>query len=352
MRHVNGAGHTSRMGASCAAGRRAVLALALALLALAPATARAQDADPCLPGCHLVFSVQPADVNVGDVITGAPLDPAGPPLVVSIRNNAGGPVSLQRNIIMSLGTAPPGAVLNGTTTVLSNTDGNAVFDDLSVTTAGAYTLTASTSGITPATSVGFNAFAGAVTCANNLACSASAAVTGFVPGTGIPYTNTVVVDAAPNPSPGVPDDGGALTVAYNIGPNFTCAATGLVSPDREVIDGPNREKTVRSTIAKVLLVAAGRSASSLRTCLVAPYRFNLGLPLIGGRATPLGDITGDGNPDYSGLLPGCIPLPFPILGQTALIGPPCQVSARADTAGNGVVTYRLPADPRDPAARH
>jgi hypothetical protein len=340
------------MSGRSATRRRGVLALALTLCVLGPATARAQDADPCLPGCHLVFSSQPADVEVGQTITGSPLDPGGPAIVVSIRNNAGGAVGVQRNIIMSLRTAPPGAGLNGTTTVLSNSDGNAVFDDLSVTTAGTYTLTASSSGITPATSVAFTAFDGAVTCANNLACSASAAVSGFVPGTGEPYTNTVVVDTAPNPSPGVPDDGGPLTVAYDIGPNFTCGATGLVSPDREVIDGPNRAKTVRSTIAKVLLVAAGRSASSLRTCLVAPYRFNLGLPLIGGRATPLGDITGDGNPDYSGLLPTCLPLPFPILGQTALIGPPCQVSAAADAAGNGVVTYRLPADPRDPAARH
>lgn len=329
-----------------------MLALALALLVLGPATANAQDVDPCLPGCHLAFDGQPADVEVGQTITGSPVDPGGPPIVVSIRDSSGGLVSVQRNIIMSLGTAPPGAVLNGTTTVLSNVDGVAVFDDLSVTTAGTYTLTASTSGITPATSVAFTALDGDVTCANNAACSAAAAVSGFVPGTGTPYTNTVVVQTAPNPNPGVPDDGGSLTVAYNVGPNFTCTGTSLVSPDREVINGPNREKLVRSTIANVLLVAAGRSASSLRTCLVAPYRFNLGLPVIGGRATPVGDIDGDGNPDFKGVLPTCIPLPFTILGQTAIIGPPCQVSARADAMGNGVVTYRLPADPRDPAVRH
>jgi hypothetical protein len=352
MGGVHGEEHAPRMSGRSAAAWCAVLALALALLGLGPATARAQSADPCLSGCHLVFTGQPADVEVGQTITSSPVDPGGPPIVVSIRNSAGGPAFLERNITMSLGTAPPGAVLNGTTTVLSNSDGNAVFDDLSVTTAGTYTLTASTAGITSATSVPFTALDGDVTCANNLACSASAAVSGFAPGTGAPYTNTVVVEAAPNPSPGVPDDGGSLTVAYNIGPNFTCGATGLVSPDREVINGPNREKTVRSTIHKALLDAAGRSASSLRTCLVAPYRFNLGLPLIGGRATPLGDIDGDSNPDFSGLLPTCIPLPFPILGQTSLIGPPCQVSARADAMGNGVVTYRLPADPRDPAARH
>ena len=329
------------------------LALALTLLALGPAAARAQDADPCLPGCHLVFTVQPADVEVGQTITGSPVDPAGPPIVVSIVDSSGAPVGVQRGIIMSLGTAPPGAVLNGATTIVSNTDGNAVFPDLSVTTAGAYTLTASSSRITPATSNVFNALDGDVTCANNVACSASAAVTGFVPGTSTPYTNTVVVEAPANPSSGVPDDGGTLTVAYNVGPNFTCAnARPPASPDREVINGPNREKTVRSTIAKPLLAAAGRSASSLRTCLVAPYRFNLGLPLIGGRATPLGDIDGDGNADYRGVLPTCIPLPFTILGQTAVIGPPCQVSARADAMGNGVVTYRLPADPRDPAMRH
>jgi len=349
---VHGEWHAPRTSRHRAWRAALALALALTVLALGPATAPAAVADPCLPGCRLIFIVQPADVEVGQPITGSPVDPAGPSVTVRIVDASGGAVSVQRAIVMSLGTAPPGAVLNGATTVVSNADGNAVFENLSVTTAGAYTLTASSSGITSARSVDFNALDGAVTCRNNLACSASAAVTGFVPGTSTPYTNTVTVEAAANPSPGVPDDGGPLTVAYNVGPNFTCGATGLVSPDREVINGPNREKTVRSTIAKALLVAARRSASSLKTCLVAPYRFNLGLPLIGGRATPLGDIDGDGNADYSGVLPACVPLPFTILGQTALVGPPCQVSARADAVGNGVVTYRLPADPRDPAARH
>ena len=190
-------------------------------------------------------------------------------------------------------------------------------------------------------------------CANNVPCTASATVTGIVPGTSTAYTNTVRVDAAANPNPGLPDDGGTLAVFYNIGPNFTCSGAGLVSPDREVIDGPNREKTVRSTVARALLVAAGRSAYLLQTCLVAPYRFNLGLTAFSGRATPVGDIDGDGNPDYQGILPDCIPHPFSVVGQPALFGgPPCQVSSRPDAAGNGVVTYRLPADPRDPAARH
>jgi hypothetical protein len=192
---------------------------------------------------------------------------------------------------------------------------------------------------------------GRAACANNVPCTASATVTGIVPGTSTGYTNTVRVDAAANPNPGLPDDSGTLNVAYNIGPNFTCSATGLVSPDREVIDGPNREKTVRSRVARALLVAAGRSAYLLQTCLVAPYRFNLGLTLISGRATPVGDIDGDGNPDYQGILPTCLSIPYSVLGQ-AFGGPPCQVSSRPDAAGNAVVTYRLPADPRDPAARH
>ncbi len=342
MGGVSDDGHALRLGGRTAAGWRGVLALALTFLVLGPATARAASADPCLAGCQLVFTVQPADVVVGQPITGAPVNPAGPPVEVSIVN-ASGLVAIDRPIVLGLGTFPPGGALTGPTTVVS-TAGVATFPGIAVSTAGAYTLTASSAGISSATSSVFNALDGSVTCANNVACSASAAVTGFVPGTSTPYTNTVTVEAAANPSSGVPDDGGTLTVAYNVGPNFTCG-TSLVSPDREVINGPNREKTVRSTIANVLLVAAGRSASSLKSCLVAPYRFSLGLPLIGGRATPVGDIDGDGNPDYRGVLPSC----FPLLG---LIGPPCQVSARADAMGNGVVTYRLPADPRDPAMRH
>lgn len=306
--------------------------------------------------CGLSFTTQPKDVQVGNAITGAPANPAGPPITVALVDGAGNPTNAAKAVTIGLGTAPAGAVLTGTTTRTS-VNGVATFDDLKVSKPGSYTLTAASPGSTSATSStsqSFLAAQGLTNCENNVFCTASASITGTVPGSNPPqtYTSTVRVDAPQNPNSGVPDDGGTLAVSYNVGPDITCTGYAFASPDREVILGPNREKTVISTVAKALLDATGRTPASLRTCLLAPYQFNLGLPLIGGTATNVGDVDGDGNTDYLGLLPNCLQIIDPILGIPILIAPPCQVSATADAQGNGVVTYRLPADPRDPIGRH
>ena len=306
--------------------------------------------------CGLTFTTQPKDVQVGSTITGAPADPTGPPLTVAVVDGAGRPANAAKAVTVGLGSAPTGATLTGTTTQTS-VDGVASFGDLRVSRPGSYTLTASSPGATPATSStsqSFLAAQGLAACLNNVFCTASASITGTVPGSDppTPYTSTVRVDAAPNPNTSVADDGGTLSVSYNVGPDITCTGYAFASPDREVILGPNREKTVTSTVSRALLDAAGRAPGSLRTCLLAPYRFNLGLPLVGGTAANVGDVDGDGNTDYLGLLPTCLQLLDPILGIPILIAPPCQVSAAADAQGNGVVTYKLPADPRDPIGRH
>jgi hypothetical protein len=253
---------------------------------------------------------------------------------------------------MGLGSAPSGGALTGTTTAVTS-GGVATFGQLMVSPAGTYTLVASVPGGAAATSTPFKASQSLVACSDNVFCTASASTTGTVPGSApaIPYTNTVAVDAPDNS--GVNADGGTLAVSFDVGPNVVnCAGYGPASPDREVIDGVNREKTVTSVVAKALLVATGRTAASLKTCLLAPYQFNLGLPLIGGVATPVGDPDGDGVPDFLGVLPKCLQILPPLLGIPILIAAPCQISATADAQGNGVVRYLLKADPHDPAARH
>ncbi|MFP5364016.1 MAG: hypothetical protein ACLGI5_14950 [Thermoleophilia bacterium] len=294
-------------------------------------------------GCRLSFTTQPADVQVGSTITGTAGDPAGPPVAVSVLDAAGNPAAAAISVTVGLGTAPVGAVLNGTKTVTS-ANGVASFGSLSVTEAGTYTLLATSPDATSATSDAFKAHQILVSCLNNVFCTATAATDGTVPGTNRSYTNRVRVDAEPNPDGDVADDGGPLSLSYNTGPSPHCETYEPVSPDHEVVLGPNREKTVTSTIAKAVVDARRRSAASLRTCLVAPYQFDLGTASAnGGRALPIGDVDGDGNEDYSGLLPRCSNLTH---------DPPCQVSAGTDARGNGVVVYRLPADPRDPLGRH
>jgi hypothetical protein len=304
--------------------------------------------------CSLRFTTQPKDVQVGNTITGVPANPAGPPVTVTIVDGAGNPTKAVQPVTIGLGTAPPDAVLKGTTTVTS-VSGVATFKDLSVSTPGSYTLTATSPGATSATSSTSESFTAAqrlTVCVTNVLCTASATTTGIVPGSNPPrtYTNTVRVDAPPNPR--VPDDSGTLAVSYNVGPTITCTGYAFASPDREVMLGPTREKTVMSTVSKALLDATRRTPASLKTCLLAPYPFYLGLPIVGGTAQNVGDLDGDGNTDFLGIIPNCLQLLEPILGIPILISPPCQVSAVADDKGNGVVTYRLPADPRDPIGRH
>jgi hypothetical protein len=305
--------------------------------------------------CSLSFLTQPRDVQVGSPISGAPADPSGPPVTIAVRDRGGHPTTAAIPVTIGLGTAPPGATLQGTRTVTS-VDGLARFANLSVSAPGTYTLTVTSPAAAPAsssTSQPFVAAQGLTSCENDGApCTASATTTRVVPGSRPPrrYTNSVTVAAPPNPA--VHDDSGTLAVSYDVGPDIACKGYAFASPDREAISGPTREKTVVSTVSKALLDASGRKPSSLRTCLLAPYRFNLGLPLVGGTARRVGDVDHDGHADYLGLLPNCLELLRPILGIPILISPPCQVSAAADEAGNGVVTYRLPADPRDPLGRH
>jgi hypothetical protein len=303
--------------------------------------------------CSLIFATQPQDVQVGSTISGAAADPSGPPVTIFVRDRGGHPTKAAIRVTIRLGTAPAGAELSGTRTVTS-VDGVARFTNLSVNTPGTYTLTATSPAAVPAaasTSRPFTAAQGLALCADGVPCTASATTTGIVPGSRPPmrYTNSVRVNAPPNPGR---DDSGTLSVSYDVGPDIACRGYSFASPDREALLGPNREKRVVSTVSKALLDAAGRQPSSLRTCLLAPYRFNLGLPLIGGTARSVGDVDRDGNTDYLGLLPNCLELLDPILGIPILVEPPCQESAVADDEGNGVVTYRLPPDPRDPLGRH
>lgn len=298
-------------------------------------------------GCRLSFTTQPTDVQVGSTITGIAGNPAGPPVAVTVLDGAGAPTTAAVPVTVAVGAAPAGGTLTDGPETVTSTNGIATFDTLSVTRAGTYTLVATSPGLIADTSDPFKAHDALVACLNNVFCTATVGITGTVPGSNRSYANSVTVDAPPNPDAALPNDSGLLSLSYNTGPAPSCSTYAPVSPDHEVILGPNREKTVTSKIAKPVLDIRRRSASSLRTCLVAPYQFDVGLASAnGGKAQPIGDVDGDGNADYVGLLPQC-------QGSGKVeIDPPCQLSARADAQGNGIVVYQLPADPRDPAVRH
>lgn len=98
---------------------------------------------------HLAFSVQPTDTNSTEVIS--------PNIQVSAEDAGGNVVpSFTNSITIAIGTNPNAGLLSGTKTVAA-TSGTATFTNLSIDKAsGGYTLTASTSGLTGATSSSFS----------------------------------------------------------------------------------------------------------------------------------------------------------------------------------------------------
>lgn len=101
------------------------------------------------PASKLVFSQQPTDTQANVVIT--------PPVTVQIQNQCNSVVtSSNASVTIAIGTNPSGGTLSGTTTVAA-VNGVATFNNLSINNAGnGYTLTASSAGLTGATSNAFN----------------------------------------------------------------------------------------------------------------------------------------------------------------------------------------------------
>ncbi len=105
-------------------------------------------AAPPPPATHVAFTTQPQTTQAGQTI---------PAMQVSALDDAGNVVTgFAGSIIVALGANPGGGTLAGTTSV-NAVSGVATFSTLSINNAGnGYTLTASASGLTGATSASFN----------------------------------------------------------------------------------------------------------------------------------------------------------------------------------------------------
>jgi YD repeat-containing protein len=97
----------------------------------------------------LAFTTQPGSATAGSPIPGPP--------TVTVRDSSGNTVtSSTASITVAIGTNPSGGVLSGTTNQNASS-GVASFSNLSINLAGiGYTLTASSAGLTSATSAAFN----------------------------------------------------------------------------------------------------------------------------------------------------------------------------------------------------
>ena len=100
----------------------------------------------------LAFRVQPSNVTAGNIMT--------PALQVQIQDTLGNvDTSFTASVTIALGTNPVGGRISGTTSV-APVNGVALFGDLALDKAGTgYTLAASASGATGATSASFDVIA-------------------------------------------------------------------------------------------------------------------------------------------------------------------------------------------------
>jgi len=104
---------------------------------------------PPPPATHLVFTVQPSNTTAGSTIS--------PAVQVAAQDDAGVTVtSFAGSITIALGTNPAGGTLSGTK-IVTAVNGVATFSTLSIDRAGnGYTLVATATGLTGATSAPFN----------------------------------------------------------------------------------------------------------------------------------------------------------------------------------------------------
>ena len=284
----------------------------------------------CTP-CALQFGTQPHAAVVGQHISGADFSPSAGPVTVQIVDVNGHVVTTSSApVTIALGSATGGGTLSGTRTV-NAVNGTASFGDLALDKAGyTYTLAASSSGDTGATSSGFDEhdIGSATTCAENTDCQGQANDSGTTGTNG--QTLSVV-----SPFDPVNPDAGLLTVALDHGNGFwssnpACGGATALGPDTDdfLMTNSARAKFVTGTLqTSVPNQAALQSLiQNQEYCLAAPYPFQAKTgPAVAGTLP-------DGTPGFIGLLGDC-----PAAGTPT---DPC-VSSRSGTLNNVLGTLQI-----------
>lgn len=282
-------------------------------------------------GLALRFVTQPTAARVGQVISGSPYAPGGPPVSVEVVDAAGARVTTATDAItIALGAGSSPGTLSGTLTV-NAVAGLAAFSTLRISAPGTFTLAATAAGLTSATSASFKVDTVVTACTEDVLC------------TGTTSSPTTKVDVSAFADPARPDSG-FLALSLNVGPALDCAGYTEISPDTALLDvtAANRTKTVSLTIDKRQMNAVSNNgASFLQLCFASPAPFTT---LTGTLSPQQGtfDWNADGvaDPQYVGLLPDC-----------DAFAPPCVVERKKVGAGDGFIQARLPAGLADPRMR-
>jgi hypothetical protein len=261
---------------------RVAFALGFAGLgALAPAAAATA---ATTSGPSLAFSVQPSKTIINQVITGADVNPAGPPLQVTILKDDGTvDMNSSAPVTIVLAPNPNGGVLAGTTTVTA-VNGVATFSTLSINMAGhAYQLLASSPGIAPAGSRAFDEVNAGTTCTGTGSCSTTATTTTSALTLSVPGGATTT-----------------LSVSFNVGTPLVCP--GYTPQDANWFSFLSSSTRNGKVVTYQVRPSAEGSEllGATQFCLGAPYPFE---SRSGGPAAP-GTLP-DGSSGFIALLPNC-----------------------------------------------
>jgi len=269
-------------------------------------------------GCQLNFVTQPTDAVVKSTISTSPFNtpPGGPVQVEVLDGNGVRVTSSTVAITLAIGAdspnPAPGALLSGATSVTQNAvTGVASFSTLSVNLHGDYDLSATSPGITSATSNVFSIWDVATACTAGKTCTAT-----------INQTNSMSTSAS-----GTSSTDGFLLESLGEG-TLTCGDNFHHAPSVTTLSERNftslSTKTVVLQIDKTVVQQQGpnNGVSFYQVCYSS--------------GTPFTDRYG--NTTTLGLLPDCT-------SQSPT--PPCVASKTKDKAGDVIETLTLPGgDPR------
>jgi hypothetical protein len=264
----------------------------------------------------LAFTGEPASTTVNAAITA--VGSQGGPVTVEVLNGCGQLDTASRaEVSVALAPGSGSGTLSGAVPVPAS-EGIASFSNLSINQPGGYTLIATSSGISSATSDGFTIYSSGQLCSSSMCSdSASSATT----------SGTVTTSSA--------TAGDVITAGIG-GSSYTCKGTyqpvsdafsfGLFSAT-----GVPQPTTLTGTlnINKSLVQSSGRlGASSWQICYASTSTFTALTGTSG--TTTIGDVMYN-----TGLLPNC----------TSTQGPPCVQHRNKGNAGNVIVTFFAPGDP-------
>jgi hypothetical protein len=236
----------------------------------------------------LSFSTQPHDAIVGQYITGADIDPSGPPVTVQLLEGNGHLMTgSSAPVTIALGNDPGGATLGGTTTV-DAVGGVATFRNLTLNRpADGYTLVASSPGLTSATSSPFNESTTAVLCLQGQSCQTSVT------------TTTSVFSVTANPSSSG-SNAAILSESVDVGTPLQCQGYRPQDPNwfSFLVNSANRTKLITY---KVRPAAPEKElVGNTQACFGSPSEFTTSSGTPAPAATLPNGLSG-----FVGLLPFC-----------------------------------------------